>query len=182
MAFIALYDACVLYPAPLRDLLVRLAMTGLFQAKWTNQILDECFRNVLLDRPELTLEKLERTRALMNSAVRDCLVEGHETLIDGLTLPDSNDRHVLAAAIRSSAQVIVTSNLKDFPADALDPYDIEAQKPDVFVEHQLDLSWRAVCHVVEQQLEALKNPPNKLEAQGLSRSVRRLRTQLLGSC
>lgn len=129
MAFTVLYDACVLYPAPLRDLLVRLAMTGLFRAKWTDEILDEVFRNVLKNRPELEVARLDRTRDLMNRAVRDVRVENYETLIDALTLPDPDDRHVLAAAIRSDAQVIVTWNLKDFPPSALSPYGIEAQDP-----------------------------------------------------
>ena len=79
---------------------------------------------------------MERTRALMCSAVRDSLVVGYEQLIDSLDLPGKDDRHVLAAAIRSGAQVIVTYNLKDFPAAALDPFGIEAQSPDDFVLHR----------------------------------------------
>src|SRR5688572_3159148 len=100
MAFVAIYDACVLYPMSLRDLLVRLAMTNLFRGRWTDEILDECFRNILAKRPDLSASALERTRALMNLAVRDCLVTGYEPLIAGLELPDADDRHVLAAAIR----------------------------------------------------------------------------------
>jgi predicted nucleic acid-binding protein len=113
--FTALYDSCVLYPAPLRDLLMWLALSDLFRARWSNDIHEEWIRNLLEDRPDLTRERLERTRDKMNSNIRDCLVTGYEPLIDGLTLPDPNDRHVLAAAIRASADVIVTFNLKDFP-------------------------------------------------------------------
>lgn len=113
MAFVVVYDACVLYPAPLRDLLIRLARTGLFRARWTEQILDECFRNLLANRTDLRAEQLNRTRELMVRAVPDCLVTAYEPLIDGLELPDADDRHVLAAAIRSAAQSIVTANLKD---------------------------------------------------------------------
>ncbi len=100
MAFIVLYDACVLYPAPLRDLLVRIAKTGIVRARWTDAILDECFRSILEQRPDLKPKALERTRELMKQAVPDCLVTGFETLVEGLSLPDRDDRHVLAAAIR----------------------------------------------------------------------------------
>ena len=127
MAFTALYDACVLYPAPLRDLLMHLALTDLFRAKWTDAIHEEWMRAVLETRPDLTREKLERTRNLMNAHVRDCLVTGYEGLIPGLPLPDPDDRHVLAAAIRGRADVIVTFNLKDFPATTLAPLGIETQ-------------------------------------------------------
>lgn len=75
--FIALYDACVLHPAPLRDLLMHLAMTDLYRAKWTNEIHDEWMRNVLANRPDLTRTQLERTRELMNSHVRECLIDGY---------------------------------------------------------------------------------------------------------
>lgn len=98
--FTALSDACVLYPAPLRDLLMHLALTDLFRAKWTDQIHDEWIRSVLEQRPDLRREQLERTRQLMNAHVRDCLVTGYEDLIPALSLPDPDDRHVLAAAIR----------------------------------------------------------------------------------
>ena len=113
----AVYDANVLYPAPLRDLFIRLAQAGLVRAKWTDTIHDEWTRNVLKNNPMLSSERLTRTRSLMNEAVRDCLVSGYEVLIDSLSLPDPDDRHVLAAAIRAGAQVIVTYNLKDFPAE-----------------------------------------------------------------
>ncbi len=94
--YTALYDACVLYPAPLRDLLLQLALTGLFRARWSATIHDEWTRNVLLDRPDLTAAQLQHTRALMDAAVPDALVVGYEKLIPSLTLPDPDDRHVLA--------------------------------------------------------------------------------------
>jgi hypothetical protein len=96
MAFTVIYDACVLYPAPLRDLLIELAQTGLFRAKWSDRILDECFSSLLEKRKDLRPENLSRTRTLMNLAVRDVLVQGYEDLIEGLDLPDPDDRHVLA--------------------------------------------------------------------------------------
>jgi predicted nucleic acid-binding protein len=109
VAFIVIYDACVLYPESMRDLLVRLGQTDLVQAKWTDEILDEFVENLAEKRPELK-DRLKKTRELMKEAVRDCLVTGYQKLIDGLTLPDPDDRHVLAAAIRAGAQVIVTYN------------------------------------------------------------------------
>jgi hypothetical protein len=84
--FTAVYDACVLYPAPLRDFLMHLAMTELFRARWTEAIHDEWIAAVLADRPDVTRAQLERTRDLMNKAVPNCLVAGHSSLIAGLTL------------------------------------------------------------------------------------------------
>lgn len=180
--FTALYDACVLYPAPLRDLLMRLAIADLFRARWTDEIHGEWIRSVLENRPDLTREKLERTRDLMNSHVRDCLVSGYEDLIEGLELPDADDRHVLAAAIRTRASVIVTYNLDDFPTDYLAKYGLEAQHPDEFITHLLDLHPAAVCSAAKSQRAALKNPPKTvdefLEAlakQRLPETVSRLR-------
>jgi hypothetical protein len=117
--FTALFDACVLYPAPLRDLLLRLAATDLFRARWTDRIHDEWMERLLEDRPELSRGQLMRTRTLMNESVPDSLVTGYEGLVETLTLPDPNDRHVVAAAIRSQAGVIVTFNERDFPKPAL---------------------------------------------------------------
>lgn len=180
--FTVLYDACVLYPAPLRDLLMRLAMTDLFRARWTDQIHDEWIRNVLANRPDLKPEQLERTRALMNAHVRDCLVTGYEPLIDGLTLPDPDDRHVLAAAMRTGASVIVSFNLDDFPREVLEPLGIEAQYPDEFITHLIDLNPGAVCTAAKRQRGSLRNPPrtvdeflDTLAQQRLPETVARLR-------
>jgi hypothetical protein len=100
--FVAVYDASVLYPSTLRDLLIRITMSGLVRAKWTEQILDEVFNSISADRPDLPQEKPARTRSLMMSAVRDWKIENFEELIDSLKLPDPDDRHVLAAAIRAA--------------------------------------------------------------------------------
>lgn len=156
--FTVVYDACVLYPAPLRDLLMRLALTDLFRAKWTDEIHEEWIRNVLIVRKDLTRAQLEYTRDLMNTHVRDCLVTNYESLIPALQLPDDNDRHVLAAAIRAGADLIVTYNLRDFPESALAKWGIEAQHPDDFVTHLLDLDTSAVCTAVKNQRAALRNP------------------------
>lgn len=143
--FTVIYDANVLYPAPLRDFLMRLALTDLFRARWTEDIHAEWIRNVLEVRPDLKREQLERTRELMNANVRDCLVDGYQPLITALELPDPDDRHVLAAAIRANASVIVTFNLRDFPSELLAQYGIEAQHPDEFIVHLIDLNQAKVC-------------------------------------
>jgi predicted nucleic acid-binding protein len=181
-SFTALYDANVLYPAPLRDLLMRLALEDIFLARWTNQIHDEWMRNVLANRTDLTRAQVERTRDLMNTHVRDCLVTGYEELIPGLTLPDPDDRHVLAAAIKAHADVIATFNLDDFPADVLAKYGMEPQHPDQFIVYQFDLNEAAVCRAVRKQRASLKNPPQSVEQlletlarQQLPMTVERLR-------
>jgi hypothetical protein len=96
--FTVVYDACVLYPAPLRDFLMWLGLSGQFRARWSAQIHNEWKRNLLANRSDLTGEQLDRTSALMDKAIPDGLVTGYEPLIEGLTLPDADDRHVLAAA------------------------------------------------------------------------------------
>lgn len=133
MTFTVLYGANVLYPNVLRDVLIRLAQTGLVHARWTDRILDETFENLAENRPDIPAATLTKLRELMNRAVPDGLVTGYETLIPALTLPDEDDRHVLAAAIRAGAQVIVTANLRDFPDSKLTQFGIEAKHPDEFV-------------------------------------------------
>lgn len=178
MPFVVLYDANVLYPSTLRDLLIRIAQAGLVQAKWTDQILDEAFSNLAENRPDLDPARLARTRELMNRAVRDCLVTGFEPLIGALRLPDPGDRHVLAAAIKARAQLIVTHNLMDFPASALEPWDMEAKSPDDFVLDQIDLSREAVYGAVQRMADSRENPPasfadilSMLERDGLVESA-----------
>jgi predicted nucleic acid-binding protein len=159
-----IYDACVLYPASVRDLVVELARTGLLRAKWTARIHIEWIDAVTRDRPELDRTRLERVAQLVNSAVPDCLVTGFESLEPGLTsLPDPNDRHVLAAAIHCGAQQIVTFNLRDFPDTAVAPYCIRAIHPDAFLEHLLDLNSEATCEAIRRIRRRLANPPYSAE-------------------
>jgi len=178
----ALYDACVLYPAPVRDLLLNLAEAGLVRARWTDEIHDEWIRSVLEQRPDLSRARLERTQAKMNEAIWDSLITGFEDPIPSLELPDPNDRHVLAAAIRGQASVIVTFNLRDFPADILAGYGIEAQHPDDFIAQLLDRAPGDVCAAVKRQRESLRHPPKTveellttLESLALVQAVTRLR-------
>lgn len=106
-------DACVLYSATLRNLLMNLAMSDLLWARWTHRIHEEWMENVQRRYPSITREKLERTRALMDIHAKDSIVTGYEDLVAGSSLPDPDDRHVLAAAIRADAEAIVTFNLPD---------------------------------------------------------------------
>jgi predicted nucleic acid-binding protein len=161
--FTAFFDACVLYPASLRDLLVEVAARGIYRAKWSNLVHEEWIGNVLKNQPALTPERLERTRNLMNESVRDALVTDFEPLINALDLPDPDDRHVLAAAIKGRADVIVTFNLKDFPADKLDHWGIEAQHPDEFLNHQFQLAQPAFLASVQTIRLRLKNPPKSVD-------------------
>lgn len=180
--FTVVYDACVLYPAPLRDLLMRLALTDRFRARWSNTIHDEWTRNLLRQRPELDPVALDKTRILMNTGVRDSLVEGFEHLIPAIELPDTNDRHVVAAAIHSGADTIVTFNLKDFPPKVLFRYHLQAQHPDDFVVDLFDLHPAAVLQAVAEQRSALKKPPKTADEfldillrQGLTQTVSMLK-------
>ncbi len=121
----------------------------------------------------------------MDHHAPDAVVAGYEHLIAGLRLPDPNDRHVLAAAIQGRADVIVTTNLVDFPPEALEPYRIEAQHPDEFLLHLLDLAPGMVTAAAHKHWQSLKNPPkalteylNTLERQGLTQTVSVLREYL----
>ena len=181
-AFGAFYDANVLYPSELRNLLMHLALTGLFRARWSAAVHEEWISNLLEKRPDLTREKLERTRMLMDRHATGALVTGYEDLIPELQLPDPGDRHVLAAAIRGDADFIVTMNLKDFPPAVLAPFGLEAQHPDEFILHLLDLAPGAVVAAAEAHRQSLKNPPKTveeylamLERQGLTLTVSVLR-------
>lgn len=157
-AFIVLFDACVLYQAPARDLVIELGLADLYRAKWTNRIHDEWIGSLMHKRPDISKERLEKTRHLINGSLDDCLVEGYESLAKTLTLPDADDCHVLAAAIKAQAQIIVTHNIKDFPEDYLDSFGIEAQSPDTFFLNQSDLQQSAFLAAVKKIRLSLKRP------------------------
>ncbi|MCH2088282.1 MAG: PIN domain-containing protein [Pseudoalteromonas sp.] len=180
--YTVILDACVMYPAPLRSYLLYLAQTGLYRAKWTEQIHDEWTRNLLKKQPYISEEKLQRTRELMNRHVPDCVVEGYEPFIAGIELPDQDDRHVVAAAIKGQAEGIVTFNLKDFPDDKLAPLGLSAIHPDVFLSDMFELDPSRALLAAQRQRRSLKNPPmsvdeylNSLQKQKLPTLVSKLR-------
>jgi hypothetical protein len=158
-SYTALLDANVLYPAPVRDLLLQLAVTDIYKARWTAEIHREWIEHLLENEPHRKRADLERTRDLMDQATRDALITGYETLIPALQLPDPDDRHVLAAAIVGRCDVIVTANLKDFPESALAPFGIEAQHPDDFLCNHLNLAQGLFCSCVHKIRGRLKYPP-----------------------
>jgi predicted nucleic acid-binding protein len=179
--YTALLDANVLYPAPIRDLLLQLAVTDLFRARWSAEIHEEWIEALLRAQPHRERAALERTRDLMDLHTRDALVTGHQALIPTLTLPDPGDRQVLAAAIAGRCDVIVTQNLKDFPEAALAPFGIEAQHPDEFLCNQMSLAPGLFCSAVRKVRARLKTPPysvgqylDTLTRQGLVATVAEL--------
>ncbi len=163
---------------------MHLSQTMLFQAKWTAAIHDEWIRNLLKNRPDLSSEQLERTRRLMDSTVRDCLIAGYEQLIPTLQLPDPDDRHVLAAAIACDADAIVTFNLQDFPTSILDEHSIAAMHPDDFVCDLCMTSPEVICETLQRHRLRLKRPAKSVEeylstlvTQGLTKTVTVLRSR-----
>jgi predicted nucleic acid-binding protein len=159
---------------------MELAAAGLFRAKWTDEIHDEWIKSLLERRPELE-QNLKRTRALINKAIQDCLIEGYEDLIPSVECPDPNDRHVIAAAIKGRCSAIITFNLKDFPVRSVEKYDIEVQHPDEFLHHQTGLDLAGVISAARRIRARLKNPVissndylRRLAAQGLPKTVAEL--------
>lgn len=130
---IAVYDACVLYPFHLRNILIQCAFDALVEARWSDAIHAEWMRNLAANAPSIDIARLEATRDRMKAVLPEADVTGHESLIPGLSLPDPDDRHVLAVAIAAKASVIVTWNRKDFPANALEPHGVICQSPDDFL-------------------------------------------------
>lgn len=158
MSFTVVYDANVLYPESLRDLLVRIGKVRLVRARWTEEIMNEWSRALVKRRPDLET-RVQRTIQLMNEAIPGALVTGYKTLIPHLMLPDPDDRHVLAAAIRSGAQTIVTFNLAHFPRQALDPYRLDALHPDELIAYLIDRRRRRLAGIVLQMASEKQRPP-----------------------
>ena len=176
--FVALLDANVLFPFRVRDVLLTFAHMGLFRARFSDEILDEWTRNLLRLKPHLEAS-VRAQEAAIRENFDECFVTGHRGLIEGLELPDPDDRHVLAAAIRCSAQVIVTENRRDFPAEVLDEYDIEVLGADDFLVNTYELFpseapralaavraryWRDPMTASEFLLDLTKNGMPKLAA------------------
>lgn len=163
---VAVCDACALYSITMADLLTSLGEADLFHPRWTNEIHEEWIRNVIENRGPsgtLTREKLEARRDAMIEAIENSLVEDYEALIPMLALPDAGDRHVLAAAIKAEADLIVTINLKDFPQQALAAWNLTAVHPDDFTTDLLRTDREAVVTVIKEMRARRKRPPISAE-------------------
>ena len=159
----ALLDANVLYSAPIRDIFLQLARDNLFQVRWTKAIQDE-WTNALLKRSRhINQEALRRTLNKMDEAFRDAVLSGYEHLVDELNLPDPDDRHVLAAAVSGRCTVLVTQNLKHFPAVSLERFPIKVQLPDDFMLEMLLKNPVRFCSSVRTILARLRNPQYSVE-------------------
>ena len=157
--------------------MLSLSNTDLFRTRWTSRIQGEWLAAVLDKKPQFA-EALQRTRQFMEEAVPDANVTGYETLEQALTLPDPDDRHVLAAAIVGRADVIVTLNSEAFPFGDFAPFNIEAQHPDEFIAHVLTLDMPMALGEIRVMRARLRNPPftpeeflDLLARQGLPQTV-----------
>jgi hypothetical protein len=178
----AFLDASALYPAELRNLLMRLALAETYRVRWSEHVQVEWTNALVRNRPDLPHEKIDRVRMLMEAHVPDANVTGYEGLIGGLVLPDPDDRHVLAAAITAGASAIVTVNLKHFPAATLASHGIEALHPDEFVLRLFAQASARVVAAARQHRQSLSKPAKSvadylvsLEATGLTGTVAELR-------
>ena len=178
----AFLDANVLYPPTLRSVLLELAHADLYAPRWSDEVHREWMRSLAEKRPTLPAAAIVRMRALMEAYIGDVSVRGYEPLMATLVLPDPDDRHVLAAAIQGKASMIVTSNLKDFPAAVLAPNQITAQHPDAFVLSLLRADAEGVAMALAADRADLVNPPLSvdeylatLERGGLPETVAALR-------
>jgi predicted nucleic acid-binding protein len=164
---VAVYDACVLYPFHLRNLLVQCAVDRLVEAHWTDAIHDEWIRNLSANNPALPIPRLNAARELMDAAVPGALVKV-DAAAAPIDLPDPNDQHVLAAAVTVGASAIVTWNLKDFPAEPLLKLGLVTQTPDRFLAELHDANPDLLVAVVARARRNLRRsqvpPADFLEA------------------
>lgn len=156
--FAAVLDACVMVPIAVSDTLLRLADRELYRPVWTERILDEARRAIRHVHPAMDPARIDARFRAMNAAFDDACVTGWEPLVAGLVLPDPDDRHVVAAALRAGAGLIVTANLKDFPDDVLEPLGLHALSPDAFLLDQLDLDPEGTVDIVVQQAADQRRP------------------------
>jgi predicted nucleic acid-binding protein len=158
----ALLDANVLYPFLVRDVLLSLADAGLYRPLWTDKINDEWSSNLIEKNPAKTTQ-INDTIQVMNEAFPEALIQQYEDLIGGLKLPDPDDRHVLAAAIRGGANVIVTENIRDFPLAVLERHDLEARTADDFLMDVLELHPADAVSAFRRMRGRYTNPPHTPE-------------------
>lgn len=162
--YTAFLDANVLYSAAIRDIFMEVALANLYRARWSADVQREWLEAVVRNRPDLDRSKLERTRELMDIAIPSATVDGYEHLIESIPLQrDPGDRHVVAAAIVGRCDVIVTRNISHFPDDVLKCHNLEAQDPDEFLAHHLDLEPGLFCSAVRTARIGNTNPPYTVE-------------------
>lgn len=135
----AFLDACVLVPIALADTLLRLAEAGLYRPLWSDRVLDEVVDAIEAIHPELASGPARSRADAMQGAFEDACVTEWEDLVAGISLPDPDDRHVVAAALQGRADMVVTANVRDFPSEVLEPMGLEVQHPDEFLLNQFDL-------------------------------------------
>lgn len=150
-------DASVVFPAAIRDTLLRAAADGLYHLYWSDEILEEVRRN-LVNSGRVAEGQGQRLIMAMKQAFPEALVMGYEHRIDEMT-NDPKDRHVLAVAVVTQARIIVTDNLRDFPQGALAPFRIEAQSADVFLTHLFERAPARIVQIILNQTNALRFPP-----------------------
>lgn len=150
MAFPAFLDTCVLFPQYLSDTLLTQADARTYRPLWSRGVLDE-LHGVLTRETSMTPEQVTHRLDRMRRAFPDAEVVGYEHLVSGMT-NDEKDRHVLAAAVRGSAEVLVTFNIRDFPDSALKQFDIRVVTPDDFLLDQLDLYPAVVLNCLHEQV------------------------------
>ncbi len=158
---VAVYDACVLYPFHLRNLLVQCAADKLVSARWSDEIHEEWMRNLAAKNPALPPGALTRTHMLLNALLPEANVTGYEGYIETVRLKDPDDRHVVAAGIAAGASLIVTWNVRDFPAGELARQGLRPQTPDALL---MDL-YSAIPDVT---VAAAANARRNLTKSGLS--------------
>lgn len=157
--FTAFFDANVFYGAQLRSLILHLAQTKLFRARWSDRVHEEWIGSLLKNRPDLKPGDLDRIRHLMDAAVLDAVVTGYEPLIDAMALPDPDDRHVLAAAVMCKASCIVTFNVSDFPLGRLAPYGLHTVHPDDSLLDVASIDPLTFADAVRDDLDHYRAPP-----------------------
>jgi predicted nucleic acid-binding protein len=162
VAFLAVLDACVLYPVELRNLLLCVAEQGVYRPLWSERILSEMRRSILRQNPHLSDDQLDHLVAQMKIAFPEAMISGYEPLESAMT-NDPKDRHVLAAAVRGRADVIVTLNLKHFEPEHCLPYDVDVQTPDDFLVHAYHLSPARFLAAFDNQVSRNRKPPNTRE-------------------
>ncbi len=156
-SFGAVLDASVLFPAAVRDTLLRAGAADLFFLYWSQEILEEVRRN-LVATGRSTEEQAQRLVDTMQRVFPEASVTSYEVLIDSMT-NDPKDRHALAAAVVCHAQVIVTDNLRDFRPDALALFNVEAQSADEFLTNLVNIVPERMVQIVKDQTTALRSPP-----------------------